>query len=125
MALETKLETALAKLEYEHNEKLAIRAAQEKAKAALAHFNGLIHKIDEQLTVSLLTPSSESTAELTAQVNNAQKEINDHTPKLAEHGGLQKSLDNFSKQINTLPELIRCTEAFLSLIHISEPTRPY
>lgn len=112
LALETKLETALAKLEYEHNEKLAIRAAQEKAKAALAHFNGLIHKIDEQLTVSLLTPSSESTAELTAQVNNAQKEINDHTPKLAEHGGLQKSLDNFSKQINTLPELIRCTEAF-------------
>jgi len=112
LALETKLETALAKLEHEHNVQLAIIEAKEKAKAALAHFNGLISKIDEQLTLSLLTPSQESTAELTQQLNNAQKEINEYVPKLAEHTSLQNKLDNFSKQINTLPELIRSAEAF-------------
>lgn len=112
LTLETKLEIVLAKLENEHNEKLALIASKVKAKAALEHFNGLINKIDEQLTLSLLTPSEESTAELTVQLNNAQQELSDYTPKLTEHVSLQKSFDNFSKQIKTLPELISSSEAF-------------
>jgi len=112
LALETKLEIVLARLEHEHNEKLALIATKAKAKAALEHFNGLINKIDEQLSISLLTPSEESTEKLLKQLTNAQHEINEHTPKLAEHGNLQNALDRFSKQIKTLPELIRCSEEF-------------